>query len=279
MSNSEGGGSAQRDPFVGTVGWDLWNFSKRVSSAKNVATTAREHSESCRHTNYWTQQELAELERLTVLLETCARRAEATWDELRAAQKEKDSDFVTDDRGIAVIQVGGKRPKLQERLAAIYRAGNVTEYWDLVVEFKVLMLDVERRQNRLRGKVISAAIDQRRLTDNLMWHETQWGSRKLEKRAYRFATQFEWSRGDQSELRQLTVRLEDCAEHALTVRRRIDTFLKDIGPDSSLWAATPTVEAQVFVIRSSDRTIEEYLDIQERIRALIRKSRVPRPRP
>jgi hypothetical protein len=273
VSNSEAESSVRRDSLVGTVGWDLWNYSKRVTSARNVATTAREHLESCRHTNYWTQQELAELERLTVLLETCARRAEMTWDKLRTAQNEKDSDFVTDDGGIAVIQGGGRRPELQERLTAIYRAGDVTEYWDIVVEFKLLMVDVERRQNRLRGKAISAAIKQRRLTDNLMWHETLWDSRKLEKRAYRIARQFKWSRKDQSELRRLTVRLEDFAEHAITVRKRIDTFLEDIGPDSSLWATEPTLEAQVFVIRSTDRTIEEYRDIQERIRELVRRSK------
>jgi hypothetical protein len=102
-----------------------------------------------------------------------------------------------------------------------------------------------------------------------------WGSRKLEKRAYRIATQFEWTSEDQSELKRLTVRLEDCAEHAMTVRGRIDTFLENIGPDSALWAVSPTVEAQVFVTRSTDRTIEEYLDIQERTDVLVMRSKVP----
>ncbi|MDE3031872.1 MAG: hypothetical protein KGI65_09700 [Acidobacteriota bacterium] len=268
------GGRRRGDGFVGTVGWDLWNYSKRISEARNCALIATEHVESCRRATYWTPLDLAELEELSRQLVACARRAEDTWSALRAAQSESDADVVRDVDGIAVIQGGGSRPQLQARLRAIYAQGRVTEYWELMDGFKRLLSAVERRRNRERGAVIAAVIAQRRLSDNILWHETLWTSARLEERAFRFSERFDLSRADRSALRQLTVRLEDCANHARGARERVEQFLIEIQPGSSLWSPPPTLEAQILDIHARDASVEEARALSDELAALLSANEV-----
>ena len=271
---SEQSGHRRRDGFVGTVGWDLWNYSKRISEARNCALIATEHLESCRRATYWTPRELADLEQLSRQLEVCARRAEETWSALRAAQSERDADVVRDVDGIAVIQGGGARPQLQARLRSIYAQGRVTEYWELMDGFKRLLSAVERRRNRERGAIIAAAVAQRRLTDNILWHETLWTSARLEERAFRFSQRFDLSRADRSLLRQLTVRLEDCADRARGARERFAQFLAEIQPGSCLWSPPPTLEAQILDARARDASVEEARALSEELAGLISANQV-----
>ena len=260
--------------LAGNVGWQSWNYSKRASSALSAVRIAREHLNSARGSDYWRPEELDELERIVALLDECARRAEQTWATLRAEQDKRDHERVTDGEGIAVIHSGGT-PELLERLSGIFHAGRVTEYSDLMDECKALVVEVERRRCQELQSVIDAAVTQRRRTDYLHWHELYLDDDALEKSMREYAARYEFSDEAKSELRQLTVRLEDCADRARTVQARLLAFANDIAPESSLWGVDSTLEAQIFVIRGHDTTLSQSKELENRIEALYGEARTP----
>lgn len=74
----------ERNDLSRSVGWQVWNMSKRVSSAARLARDARTHLERARASGRWAPDYLATLERLTERFEAIAAHAEDVWGQLRS---------------------------------------------------------------------------------------------------------------------------------------------------------------------------------------------------
>ena len=254
-----------------SVGWQKWNMSKRVSSANNIARIARKHVDSCQQTRYWAANDLSELERLTRAMEDCAVRAEATWSNVEKASS--GSGVVS-----APSEGHSKDRDDSERLDRVleaYRAGNVTEYWDYVNEFKHVMIRAEWENNRRRWNVIGKAQRQRSKTKIIAPAEGSLSGDAPTNPNSSSLTPSNWymlTPGEADELRRLTSLLSDCAREARRTFATICNFLEEIDPDgrgASLWTVPQRLEERMLTIRLTDSVVEESVEIEKAISALL----------
>ena len=254
-----------------SVGWQKWNMSKRVSSANFIAGVARKHLDSCQQTRYWAANDLAELERLTRAMEDCAVRSMATWSNVQKASSES-----------AVVGVPSEghskdRDDLErlDRIREAYRAGNVTEYWDYVNEFKHVMIRAEWENNRRRWTVIGKAQRQRSATRAIVPTKgTQSGDApaKSNSSSLTLAKWYMLTPGEAVELRRLTSLLNDCAREARRTFATVCNFLEEIDPDgrgNSLWSVPQRLEERMLTIRATDSVSEDSVEIEKAIYALL----------
>jgi hypothetical protein len=132
--------------FARNIGLTVWNYSKLIAHAMSVPRMVRKYHDQYTSEGRWPAPDLAELERLTGLLESGAVRAEATWNKIKEAVADGNSDLI-DDRGpVAVIGGGGDRPQLRERLRAIFSSDkSAYESFELVDQARRLMVEVTTR--------------------------------------------------------------------------------------------------------------------------------------
>ena len=254
-----------------SVGWQVWNMSKRVSSAKYIAVVARKYLESCQQTRYWVTNDLAELERLTRAMEDCAVRATATWSNVQKASSGSGAVGVTSEGQ----PIGRDDREVLDRTLEAYRAGHVTEYWEYVDEFKHLMIRAEWEGNRNRWNVIGRAERQRDSTNIIAPDEGFHASDAPATSNSYSATLAKWyslSPGEADELRRLTSLFDECATEAHTTFVTVSDFLDEIDPvgrGASLWGVSGKLEKRMLAIRSTDSVVEDSLEVEEAINALL----------
>ena len=253
------------------VGWQRWNMSKRVSSANNIARIARKHFDSCQQTRFWAANDLAELERLTRAMEDCAVRANAMWNNVKQASS---------GSGVVSEPTEGHSTDRDDRerlgrISEVYRAGNVTEYWDYVDDFKRLMIRVEWEGNRHRWNVIGRVQRPRGKIKIIAPVEVSPSSDTptapppyTAELAKRYALLPE----EADELYRLTSLFDACATEARTTFAVVSDFLEEIDPDgrgATLWSVPRSLEERMLTIRSTDTVVEDSLKIEAAISALL----------
>ena len=255
-----------------SIGWQKWNMSKRVSSANNIARIARKHVDSCQQTRYWAANDLAELELLTGAMEDCAVRAEATWSNVQKASL---------GSGVVSAPFEGHPQDRDDserldRVSEAYRAGNVTEYWDYVDDFKHVMIRAEWENNRRRWTVIGKAQRQRSATKAIVPAQSSLSGDAPATSNSSSLTPAKWyilTPGEADELRRLTSLLSDCAREARRTFVTVCNFLEEIDPDgrgTSLWSVSRKLEERMLTIRSTDSVVEDSVEIEKAIYALLR---------
>ena len=260
----------QKPNLRNNVGWQKWNMSKRISSANLIAQVARKHLESCLQTRYWSANDVAELQRLTEAMEDCAVRANETWSNLSNTPSEGAVAVSSDDHPGS----GGDHEVL-DRTREIYRAGNVTEYWDYVDDFKRLMIRVEWEGNRHRWNVIGRVQRPRGKIKIIAPVEVSPSSDTptapppyTAELAKRYALLPE----EADELYRLTSLFDACATEARTTFAVVSDFLEEIDPDgrgATLWSVPRSLEERMLTIRSTDTVVEDSLKIEAAISALL----------
>jgi hypothetical protein len=132
--------------YARNIGWTVWNYSKLISHALSAPRRVRKHLDQYAMEGEWPEQDLAELERLTGMLEDCALGAEATWKRIREAIAQGDADLIDDQSQVAIIRGGGDRPELRERLREIFGSDrSASESYELVDEARRLVVEVTTR--------------------------------------------------------------------------------------------------------------------------------------
>ena len=236
------------------VGWQVWNMSKRISSAMFMAKVSRRHLENCRDTDYWKSEDIDELERLTVALEDCAERAKETWTNLKAVPRSRRDDTDLDE--------------VLEQASEVYRSGNVAEYWELVEEFKRLMVRVEWEGNRIRWNAICKIKQERNHLKSIASSQRA----KNHKQPLGLVQLYALSSHEISELHQLSARLATIARQIRSDFNAVGDFTTEIDPDflgSSLWSVPGHLEERMIAIRSTESLVEDSRQIELQIDALL----------
>ena len=105
------------------VGWQLWNMSKRTSSAKWAARRARQVLDDPETGRNWSTVGLARLAELTGALEVQAAEAADLWQRLQAAASESDPGLAEPVDGIVVVHNHGDDPVTMGRVRQVWGRG------------------------------------------------------------------------------------------------------------------------------------------------------------
>lgn len=105
------------------VGWQLWNMSKRTSSAKWAARRARQVLDDPQTGRTWSTGGLARLVELTDDLEQRAAEAGDLWQRLQATANESDPGLTEPVDGIAVVHNHVDDPVTMDRVRQVWGEG------------------------------------------------------------------------------------------------------------------------------------------------------------
>jgi len=105
------------------VGWQLWNMSKRISSAKWAAHRARQVLDDPEMGRTFSTPGLARLVELVGELEHRAVEADRLWQRLQAVANESDPDLTEPVDGIAVVHNHGDDPVTMGRVRKVWGEG------------------------------------------------------------------------------------------------------------------------------------------------------------
>jgi hypothetical protein len=103
------------------VGWNTWNMSKRLSSAKQFARSAREYVVELEESKMTPPDVLETAKALLACLEDDAAQADDTWEKIRLVVSSGDPTLIDPpEGGVSCIHNHGSSPALMESVWAVW---------------------------------------------------------------------------------------------------------------------------------------------------------------
>jgi hypothetical protein len=103
------------------VRWNTWNMSKRISTVKGFARSARAYVAELEETQLTSPDLLETARNLLACLEDDAAQANNTWERIRLVVSSGDPALIDPpDNGVCVIHNHGANPSLMERVWAVW---------------------------------------------------------------------------------------------------------------------------------------------------------------